>query len=89
MIDLKASAIIYIACIFFFKPDASSWWQLWQLQLSVGEILLRGIKNFNLSRVVVIKVVLSFYLVCLTLSALQKSELSVRTMDGQAILKMK
>ena len=50
----------------FFKPDASSCWHLCQLQLSVGEILLQGIKNFNLSRVVVTKVVLSFYFVCLT-----------------------
>ena len=50
----------------FFKPDASSCWHLYQLQLSEGEILLQGIKNFNLSRVVVTKVVLSFYFVCLT-----------------------
>ena len=30
----------------FFKPDASSCWHLCQLQLSVGEILLQGIKSF-------------------------------------------
>ena len=78
-IDLKESAKMHIACIFnLFKPDASFCWQLWQYmkQLSVGETLLQRIKNFNLSPIAVMKVVLSFYFVCLTWVALQKSELA-------------
>ena len=51
----------------------------------MAETLLEQIKNFNLSPIAVIKVVLSFYFVYLTWVELQKSELAIA---GLAILKM-